>query len=196
MHITFRTRDLFLTKLKSDKTDSAAGERFLEQVSDARLCDVYRYWDGLRCQRFAPAYAEIDPLDIPRLLSCLLITEVEPVRRGRRYRYRLCGTEVEEHFGSAMRGRYIDTLMKGSYLAYIVDLYDRVVDGRSPIYSVSTYGQRALNTKRLMLPLSSDGHSVDMVLAGQVFYRSSGLPQTVLAVQSDFEPHFEQASGE
>jgi len=187
-----------VTSFQPDPTLSGAlaADRFLEQIDDPRLREAYRYWDGLRGSRFAPAYAEVDPLDIPKLLSCLLVTEVESTPRGRRYRYRLCGTEVEEHFGSAMRGRYIDTLMKGSYLAYIVDLYDRVVDGCSPIYSVSTYGQRALNTKRLMLPLSSDGRSVDMILAGQVFYRSSGLPQTVLAVQSDFEPHFERASGD
>ena len=185
-----------MTILSPDQTESIAADRFLEQIDDARLCDVYRYWDALRGDRFAPAYADIDPLDIPGLLSCLLITEVEQVEQGRRYRYRLCGTEVEEHFGSAMRGRYLDSLMKGCYLAYIIDLYNRVVDGGSPLYSVSTYGQRALNTKRLMLPLSSDGRTVDMVLAGQVFFRSPGLPKTVLSVQADFEPHFEQTGAD
>jgi hypothetical protein len=172
-----------------------AADRFLEQIDDPRLRQVYRYWDGLRGSRFAPAYAEVDPVDIPKLLSCLLVTAVESTPQGRRYRYRLCGTEVEQHFGSAMRGRYIDTLMQGPYLTYLQGLYDRLVEQRSAIYTVSTYHQQALDTKRLMLPLSSDGATVDTVLAAQVFLQSSGAPQTVLAVQADFEPGLEQSGG-
>ncbi len=167
---------------------SVAAARFLEQIDDPRLSAVYRYWDGLRNERFAPSYAKVDPVDIPKLLPILLVTQVEETAGGRRYRYRLCGAEVEENFGSSMRGRYIDTLMQGRYLTYIEDLYSRVVDGRSPIYSVSAYSGRALQTKRLMLPLSSDADSIDVVLSAQVFFQPVGLPQTVLAVQEDFEP--------
>lgn len=186
-----------MTPFQPDPTHSGAlaANRFLEQVDDPRLREVYRYWDGLRGARFAPAYAEIDPLDIPKLLSCLLITEVESTPKGQRYRYRLCGTEVEQNFGSPMRGRYIDSLMQGPYLAYIQGLYDRLVAQRSAVYTVSTYHQQALDTKRLMLPLSSDGVTVDTVLAAQVFMQSTGAPQTVLAVQADFEPGLEQSGG-
>lgn len=172
-----------------------AADRFLQQIDDPRLRQVYRYWDDLRGSRFAPSYAEVDPVAIPKLLSCLLITEVETTPQGRRYRYRLCGTEVEQNFGSPMRGRYIDSLMQGPYLTYIQSLYDRLVAQRSAIYTVSSYHQKALDTKRLMLPLSSDGVSVDTVLAGQVFMQSTGAPQTVLAVQTDFEPGLEQSGG-
>lgn len=176
--------------------NSITAECFLEQVDDQRLNDAYRYWDGLRGKRFAPSYTQIDPVNIPKLLRYLLVTEIERTARGRRYRYRLCGTEVEEHFGIAMRGQYIDTMMQGSYRAYIESLYNRLVDQRSPIYSVSTYDQRLLHTKRLMLPLSSDGQQVDMVLSAQVFIRSAGPPNTVLSVQADFEPQIERLGGE
>ncbi|HMA14935.1 MAG: PAS domain-containing protein, partial [Bacteroidota bacterium] len=94
---------------------SLSAERFLDQVDDQRLVDVYRYWDGLRGGRFAPPYAAVDPVDIPKLLRYLLVTDVETTPDGRRYRYRLCGTEVEQHFGITMRGRYIDVLMQGAY---------------------------------------------------------------------------------
>lgn len=175
---------------------SITAEHFLEQVADQRLIGLYRYWDTLRGTRFAPSYAEVDPVDVPRLLRYLLVTEVETSPRGRRYRYRLCGTEVEEYFGSGMRGRTIDALMQGSYRDYILGIYDRLVEQRSPIYSVSTYDQRLLHTKRLMLPLSCDGIEVDMVLSAQVFFRSAGPPNTVLAVQAGFEPQLEHVGGE
>jgi hypothetical protein len=174
---------------------SLTAERFLEQVDDQRLVDVYRYWNGLRGDRFAPSYDAVDPVDIPKLLRYLLVTEVETTADGRRYRYRLCGTEVEQHFGITMRGHYIDTLMEGAYRAYIEGLYDRLVEQRCPVYSVSSYDERMLQTKRLMLPLSSDGRQVDKVLAAQVFFQSKGLPNTVLAVQSAFEPQIERLGG-
>jgi len=186
-----------VTPLRPDhgSPGTLAPERFLAQVDDPRLREAYRYWDGLRGARFAPAYAEVDPIDIPKLLSCLLITEVVASPQGPRYRYRLCGTEVEQNFGSPMRGCFIDELMQGTYLGYIQGLYDRVVAQRSPIYTVSTYHQKALDTKRLMLPLSADGETVDTVFAAQVFLQSSGLPQTVIAVQAEFEPGLEQSGG-
>src|SRR3546814_15155288 len=95
-----------------------------------------------------------------------------------------------------MRGQYIDTMMQGSYRAYIESLYNRLVDQRSPIYSVSTYDQRLLHTKRLMLPLSSDGPQVDMVMAAQVFIRPSGTPNTLLPVPAVFDPSIDRLGGE
>jgi len=166
---------------------------FLDKVDDERLRELYRYWDDLRGDRFAPAYAAVDPIAIPKLLPYLLITQVESGPDGRRYRYRLCGTEVERCFGQAMKGHCIDELMRGDYRTYMLGLYDRVVDGRSPVYSVSAYDGRVLRTKRLMLPLSGDGATVDLVLSAQVFFRSQANPQPVIAVQDAFEPHFARA---
>lgn len=191
------TQGCFVKSLHTNHAtaDSLPADRFLEQVDDQRLADVYRYWDGLRGSRLAPTYAQVDPVDIPKLLRYLLVTEVERTATGRRYRYRLCGTEVEQHFGIAMRGRYVDTLMQGAYRTYIEGLYNRLVDQRCPVYSVSSYEDRQMQTKRLMLPLSSDGREVDMVLAAQVFFHTTGLPNTVLSVQAAFEPQFERFGG-
>lgn len=120
---------------------------------------------------------------------------METSPRGRRYRYRLCGTEVEANFGCAMGGRTIDELMRGEYRAYIEGLYARLVDSGSPVYSVSAYHDRSLQTKRLMLPLSGDGRSVDMVLSAQVFFWSAGYPQSLMALQEDFETETERLYG-
>src|SRR3546814_15937663 len=95
-----------------------------------------------------------------------------------------------------MRGCYVDTLMQGAYRDYIEGLYRRLVEQRCPVYSVSSYDERLLQTKRLMLPLSSDGSQVDKVLAAQVFFQSTGLPNTVLAVQAGFRPQPERIGGE
>lgn len=172
---------------------------FSEQIADPLLRELYAYWQARRGTRFAPARRDIDPLDLPRLLPHLLLTEVvtqaEPDGGPqRRYRYRLAGTEVERHFGCSMGGRWIDELMQGRYRGYVLDLYERLVASRRPIYSQSIYGRLGLErragmvTRRLMLPLSSDGETIDMVLSGQTFQQpGAALDATVLAEQGDFE---------
>jgi hypothetical protein len=63
---------------------------------------------------------------------------------------------------------------------------------KKPVYSTSIYGNQSgakMWTQRLMLPLSSDGTSVDMVLACQVFLHGSPLKTlTVRLAQDKSEP--------
>lgn len=151
---------------------------FLQQITDARLSELYRYWLSRCGGRTAPARGEIDPADIPGLLPHLLL--VEMLEGGLRQRYRLVGTEVERHFGCHMTGRCVDELMRGAYLDYIRSLYRTLIERRAPVYSENSY-ERAetgfgydiapsvFRTCRLMLPLSRDGTIIDMVLAGQTF---------------------------
>jgi hypothetical protein len=157
---------------------------FVAQIGDARLVELYRYWDERRGEHFAPRRADIHPGDIPRLLPYLLLVDVLP---GPRYRYRLVGTEVERVFGTKMTGRAIDELMRGEYLDFINGLYRAIIERRTPVYSENTYSNDAFRTHRLMLPLSEDGENVSMVLAGQVFLRrSGGSTHTVFVTQDTF----------
>jgi hypothetical protein len=149
----------------------------LERIGRAELRQLYAHWDALRGERFAPARRDLDPTRIPRLLPCLVL--VEPLE-ARRLRYRLAGTDVEHFFGGRMTGRCLDELASGEYLRFIEGLYHTVIERRVPVYAENTYTERGLATSRLMLPLSSDGARVDMILAGQVFARSRP-PLTPLA---------------
>jgi hypothetical protein len=115
---------------------------------------------------------------------------------ARQLRYRLVGTEVERNFGVSMTGRYIDEVMRGRYLEFVRGMYQQVIERCIPIYSENTFSDpdsRAflqgwpLRTARVMLPLSSDGATVDMVLIAQVFYRdATAAMRTVLATQDHF----------
>lgn len=157
---------------------------FSTQIGDPRLADLYAYWNSRRGPRFAPRRTDIDPTDIPKLLPYLLLTDVLP---GPRYRYRLVGTEVERVFGTAMTGRCIDELMHGEYFKFIDGLYRKLVEERVPVYSENAYSNDAFRTQRLMLPLSENGETVDMVLSGQVFLkRTSATDKTVFITQDTF----------
>lgn len=143
---------------------------FLDAVGDSRLRQLLRYWNRLRGARIGPSHREIDPLDIPKpVLPYILLAEVVLQDSARRYRFRLCGTEVEDTYGRAMGGRFVDELASGEYRLHMHNLYDQLVSSRLPLYSVGAYHGRSIYTQRLMLPVTSDGEAVDMVLSAQIF---------------------------
>lgn len=158
--------------------------------ADPRLHAVLGYWSGKKGGRPMPARRDIDPLELGSgILPHLMLVDVEA---GPRFRYRLFGTVVSEHFGMDATGRYIDEVMIGQYKDFILGLYGDVIAMKKPVYSTSVYGpqaERNMLTQRLMLPLSGDGKNVDMVLGCQVFLYGSPLKTlTVRLAQDKAEP--------
>jgi hypothetical protein len=151
----------------------------LEPIHHTLLMRLLAYWQGKRGRRAMPSRADIDPNEIRDLLPHLLLTDVVNEQGRTRFRYRLVGTAVQEAFGREMIGQYIDELMSGTYRDFIVGLYQDLVERKKPIYSESIYGssdpRNKLWTERLMLPLSTDGKHVNMVLSAQVFRHGSPL---------------------
>lgn len=157
--------------------------------ADPRLHQVYAYWQQKRGARALPARSDIEPAELRAVLPHLMMVDVEA---GPRFRYRLFGTAVVEAFGSDPTGKYIDEVMVGAYKAFLLGLYNDILTSKKPVYSTSIYGgtrDKMLWTQRLMLPLSSDGTSVDKVLAIQVFIHGSPLKTlTVRLAQDKAEP--------
>ncbi len=159
-------------------------------LEEPLLRDGFRYWQSLRKGRLLPSRADIDPADIPHLLPHVMLTDVLP---DGRYRYRLVGTEMDRSFGACLTGHTLEEVMFGGYLAYITGLYDRAVREKKPLYSSSRYGggdgTNPLYTKRITLPLSSDGERVDMVFSVQVFLRPSAYDdRTAYTLQHIVDP--------
>jgi len=67
---------------------------FVECLDDPAQRQMYDYWRGKRAARRMPSRRDIDPVDIPRLLPNILISEIVAGPAGVRYRYRLAGTTV------------------------------------------------------------------------------------------------------
>jgi hypothetical protein len=157
--------------------------------ADPRLHAVYDYWQKKRGTRALPARRDIDPTELVNVLPHLMLIDVE---EGPRFRYRLFGTAVADAFGSDPTGKYIDEVMVGAYKAFLLGLYNDLITSKKPIYSTSIYGGERhgqLWTQRLMLPLASDGATVDKVLAVQVFSHGSPLKTlTVRLAQDKAEP--------
>jgi hypothetical protein len=96
----------------------------LAPITDARLQSALDYWRRQSAGKPMPRRADIDPIDIPRLLRDLMLVEVLP---SGRYRYRLIGTENAEAHGLNATGRYLDEVLPGpEYKAHVLGLYDEI----------------------------------------------------------------------
>ena len=123
-----------------------------------------------------PSRTDIDPLEIkvsiwPHIMMLDVVFEGETPR----FRYRRTGAVFSDALGQDPTGRFIDEVLpdKTGYQQYITGIYREICEVRRPMYTENIFeltGQMLpMLTKRLSLPLSSDGSTVNMVLAGHVF---------------------------
>jgi len=154
-----------------------------EPELDSRLRDLLAYWrdkcashgDG---RRF-PARADIDPLDLRSLLGNINLIDVvrpDPITGDMpiRFRYRLFGSEFVFYHGGDLTGVWVDEIPNPVYREQLNALYMVVVNkGATPMVSYDyLLESRRHRFQAIILPLASDGETVDMIL-------SSGLPVAV-----------------
>jgi hypothetical protein len=150
------------------------------QLPDNKLRRLYDYWRS-HCQDGAlPSRRDIDPLDIPELLPNLFLLDV--IGDAEDFIFRLAGTLVEDAFSMPLRGRSITEIQKAAGTPIPVAQHIEVARGGGPRYregSVLVAGRDHWRTQRLLLPLSSDGRVVDVLIGGAIFLlggRVSDLP--------------------
>jgi hypothetical protein len=150
----------------------SAGPREMP-FTDPRVEQAYLYWRDKAAGRAMPRRADIDPIEIPKLLPDVML--VERAEDGR-YRYRLIGTENTRAHGVNATGRYLDEVLPGpDYATHVLALYDECVETRRALYSECLFfsparHQPERHTKVLFMPLSTDGESVNMIFVIQVFF--------------------------
>jgi hypothetical protein len=151
------------------------GAALATRIGDARLATVYAYWwarrpGGAGGPSRLPSRADIEPLELYRVLPQLLLADV--VGERQRIRYRVVGTEIVARWGNDDTGRYLDEMPPGPATDLSIKLYQIALSRRAALYSETNLRPDgdigAALLCRLILPLASDGVTVDMVLAGQV----------------------------
>lgn len=139
------------------------------------LKQLEAYWQAKKGERRAPARADLDPIDIPVLMPHLLLLDVEA--GSCRIRFRLMGTAVANGLGRDLTGRYLDELPLNKTQRAMYAEYLRVAETAEPACSTWEYTRedgRHVRLERLILPLSSDGVAIDMLLGGIVFDTAHG----------------------
>ena len=140
---------------------------FRENLGDPDLIRFYDYWADLRGNRAMPSRGNLDPLQIaPEFLPNLMLIDV--LHEPRRYRYRLIGTQVVAASGEDRTGRIFENVGFFKIHPAVIEQYGGVVDTGQPLHSLEPFTNfnsgATYDVDRLLLPLSSAGRVVDMLV--------------------------------
>ena len=165
-------------------------EATIDAVEEANLRSLYGYWQRIRGARPVPLRTDFDPLDVPKLLKDLFLVEVHGADPPWRFRYRLAGTGISDFVGADYTGRFIDEVFPSPARAIVQRFYSAPVRCRRPVYSStrlvvpgSTFPKQI---SRLILPLTSDGQRIDLLVSGQHYNREQR-PLSKITYLSDYE---------
>lgn len=158
--------------LSGVKQDVNAEEKQFESVKSPLLRNAFALWDSKRGNRLMASRADFDPLEMPKLLSSIILVDVE--NNGAKLKIRLVGTKVVDMYGSDFTGRNMEDIDFGDVRSKILAEYRLAVHEKRPVYSDHEF--RKLNDyhrtiERAIFPLSDDDHTVNKLIAFLDFER-------------------------
>ena len=135
-------------------------------IAHPELAALREFWDQKRGARRMPARADIDVQELKRWLGHLALLDV--VDGGRDFVFRVHGVDLVELFGFDMTGKAVSEATS-AVETLVAEEYRRVVNDKAPLLVRRQHGQPDrdfVNISKLILPLSPDGETVDMILFG------------------------------
>ena len=142
------------------------GENTGSGTESAKLAALRDYWLSRKNGRRLPGRRDIDPVDLPRHLSTVML--IDGVGDGGRYRFRLVGTLLGRLMVRDPSGGHLDQVLDGPELDALDELIAHMASHREPLavrgHLVWSSGW-TVPVEWMFLPLAADGADVDMVLA-------------------------------
>ena len=136
-------------------------------AGDARVLAFHRYWLARRGERRFPARRDIEPTDIPHLLSGIVLLDVyyDPLD----FEYRLIGGDIVARSG-LIKGRRVREAALRNPESTVYQNYCRMIASGVPQFlrghAVSLYKPtRKIAVARIHCPLSTDGTDIDKVIS-------------------------------
>ncbi len=134
------------------------------------LVDIEAYWVAKRAGRAMPSRADICPFELRGHLPNLILLDV--VGAPPRFRKRLVGSAIVAKEGFDSTGRWLDETVREDIRDTVLAQHREAVEGRGmSCYTVSFLGKdgKIYRYQRLLLPLSADGETVNMLFGAVLF---------------------------
>lgn len=136
-----------------------------------KIREIVDYWLSIHPAFGLPGRLHLDPVDKPHLLSNMRLVEVH----GPPYRFlnRLIGSEIVEFFEADHTGMWYDEVFDDFANRKIYGDFCHVLDNPEPNWRSGSHrnltGKNYFQYERVIIPLASDGQTVDMLLMLQLF---------------------------
>ena len=140
----------------------------MDDLPNDILRGVYQYWLDMKGGCRMPSRADLNPADIVHLLPYISLVNVEP--ETKRYKIRLVGTETVRAMGVDITGKYLDEIPQVEI--HLKTRYDWMVREKRPyIFSDKLrWSEKSfLNFFSIGLPLSENGHDVNILMYGSYY---------------------------
>ncbi len=147
---------------------------FRKTIGPQPLIRLYDYWLSKSEEGRIPSRAQIDPLDVPDLLSIIFLIDVIEGCGGPEFRFRLVGSKITEVAGQDPTGQNLTSFYDAKNLENMIAIYGDVASRGEPFVndgSAPFANKDYIRVVRLLLPLSEDGNRVDMIL-GCLFFEN------------------------
>lgn len=133
------------------------------------FAEVLDYWQTKRGNAFAPAWTDINLMELPsKFLPFCIVVDFDGSTGPIRYRY--YGSAIATLHGYELSNRTIDDMQPPDFRAQVIKQYRMIQERRMPMYFAAHYpslvGRRS-HQHLLRLPLSNDGKTVTNVLSVQ-----------------------------
>lgn len=143
----------------------------IPQTVHPKIRRIFEYWLAIHPDSGIPGRQHFDPVDVPDLLPHIRLIDI--VGDPPRFRVRVCGERVRDHFGIPQQGRFYDEMFPGfisrpsyrDFMAAIATRLPQVHRGHCEL----TPDKEFVPLERIVLPLAGDGETVDMILAVSLF---------------------------
>jgi hypothetical protein len=143
----------------------------LVPIRDQKLQRLLDYWQARRAGRAAPARSDIDPVDLGWILPDLTLVDV--VGDPPRFFFRLVGNNMERRREFRWQGQWLDQLPSIELRETLAGTYGEVARTCTPRngFREGVLDGRHIRHEYLVLPLSTDGATVDQLVVGTRFAR-------------------------
>jgi len=159
-------------------------------ITCARLVGLRDYWLSLKGEKPFPSRNDMDPLDIPAILSSIALTDVfhSPLR----FKYRLIGTGITDFAGRDATGKWLDEELYGDGLDAMLFSFRECVRLEEPVAvreHILFADKDWLVVEVLLLPMGDPDKPIDMVMSAvEQVADSVAKPQAGQRIKLDWRP--------
>lgn len=143
----------------------------LDQFQVPLLLRLHGYWDGLRAGRPWPTRQDLRPEEFVFALPYVALIEASAPSDEPGLWIRLVGEEIRNEAVGYVKGARIESIQPAWYRDHLIRRYREVLaSGQSSFEAVHVvYDIRDYYYHRVMLPLSANGTTADMLMVATVY---------------------------